>query len=84
MIVESVINSWPKLEKRTYAQIYNKVNQEICKFNNDLNQISCNLSEKYIGYVHYAIIYMIWKLIIDQKIKEKKEIYYAKKNQYDK
>ena len=57
------------MDKKTYIEIYNKVNQEICKFNNDLNQISCNLSPKYIGYVNLSVVYMMWKLIIDQKIK---------------
>lgn len=55
-----------------YVEIYQKVNQEIGKFNNDLNQISANLSPTYIGYIHLAIVYMIWKLVINQKIMEKK------------
>jgi hypothetical protein len=71
-IVQNVLESWQNLEKRTYAEIYNKVNQEISKFNNDLNQVSYNLSEQYIGYIHSAVIYMIWKLVIDQKINEKR------------
>lgn len=71
-IVQAVIESWQNLEKRTFAEIYNKVNQQISKFNNDLNQVSYNLSEQYIGYIHSAVIYMIWKLVIDQKINEKR------------
>lgn len=65
----SVIKNWQNIEERTYVEIYNKVNQEISKFNNDLNQVSYNLSEKYIGYIHLAVVYMIWKLIIEEKIK---------------
>jgi hypothetical protein len=82
-IVNSAINSWQKVEKKTYVDIYSKVSQEIAKFNNDLNQISCNLSDKYIGYIHSAVIYMIWKLIIDKKIQEKQEIYQDKLKEYE-
>ena len=78
-IVEGVVTAWKKMENKALIEIYNKISQEICRFNNDLNQISCNLSDKYIGYINLAVVYMIWKLIIDHKFKEKREIYDAKK-----
>ena len=60
--------------------MFTKVKHEICKFDDDLNQISCNLSDKYLGYIFLAVIYMMWKFLIDEKLKEKEEIYIAKQN----
>lgn len=82
-IVEKTIGSWKTAGRGAYVEIYSRVSQEICKFNNDLNQISCNLSDKYVGHVNLAVVYIIWKLIINQKIREQQERYEAKKCSYE-
>lgn len=40
--------------------------------------MSYNLSGNYLRYINLSVVYMIWKLIIEQKIEEKREIYEEK------
>jgi anaerobic ribonucleoside-triphosphate reductase len=49
-----------------------------------LNQISCKLSSNFIGYINLAVVFMIWMLIIEEKLKEKEEIYESKQKDYAK
>ena len=65
-------------DRRALIEIINEVNTEIEAFNNDLNQVSCRLTPKFIGKVHSIIVYLIWKLSIESKMEEKMKPYKEK------
>lgn len=74
------MKKWKKsLQKKTYVDLYNGINQEICKFNNDLNQVSCKLSDRYIGYIQLSVVQMIWKICLQAKIQENNDMIEMKK-----
>lgn len=56
------------IETKAIKEVYFRVTQEIIKFNNDLAQFSCKLTDKIIESIHLSAIYIIWKEIMDKKI----------------
>lgn len=60
-MAKEVKQKWGSFESKAIKELYNKVNEEISVFNNDLNQISYKLNLIFIGKVHLLITYLIWK-----------------------
>ena len=60
-IINEAREKWKKLGYKAITEIYNRINEEITLFNNDLNQVSYILTSIFIGKVHLLATYIIWK-----------------------
>lgn len=83
-IVQELTSSCKEISEKTNSHIYQAINNEISKFNKDLQKISCSLSDKFIGNLYQSTIYMVWKIAIDKKISEKKHLIELKNKEKDK
>ena len=55
-------------------EIHNKVQREFSKFNSDLSQLGCGLSDKYIGNIFSVLVNIVSKITLDRKAQEEKII----------
>lgn len=75
MILQKSKEKWGRFESKAITEVYKMINSEITKFNDDLNQVSYQLSVKTMGKIHLIVIYMIWKYETDAILKNETEIY---------
>ena len=71
---------WGRFEGKAVNEAFNLINEEICQFNNDLNQISHELHPVIVGEIHLLAIYLMWKKEVDMNIEKQNEPYIKKQS----
>ena len=65
-IINEVKKKWQHFSSNALTEVYNRVNEEVTLFNNDLNQVSYSLTNIFIGRVHLLAVCIIWKYEVDR------------------
>ena len=55
-------------------EIYNKVQREFSKFNSDLSQLGCELSDKYVKSIFTVLVSIVSKITLDRKVQDEKDM----------
>ena len=63
--LEKVRKKWERFESQGISEVFKIINSEITKFNDDMNQVSYQLTSKAMGKLHLMMIYAIWKYETD-------------------